>query len=170
MTKREQGRVNSSRRPGGYTLDTFEDGNAVRRLEAEPQRTREAEPDRLKPQVSRQTRKNRMRATQMGKGYVLFLAVICTAIVGMCVVYLQMQTTITTQTKDIASKERELSALKADNDAYYNSAIASVDLEAIKDAALNRLGMKYADESQIIYYDTSGSSYVRQYKDVPDAK
>ncbi|MCI5649692.1 MAG: hypothetical protein ACI4EG_05090 [Fusicatenibacter sp.] len=170
MTKLERGRVNSSRRTVGYTTDTFEDGNAVRRIAVEPQQIPETEPARLKPQVSRQTRKNRVRATQMGKGYVLFLAVVCAAIVGMCVVYLQMQTTITTQTKDIASKERELSDLKADNDAYYNTTIASVDMEAIKDAALNRLGMKYADESQIIYYDTSGSSYVRQYKDVPDAK
>ena len=33
-----------------------------------------------------------------------------------------------------------------------------------------RLGMKYADESQVIYFNDSENSYVRQYQDVPDAK
>ena len=45
--------------------------------------------------------------------------------------------------------------------------MASVDLEAIREAAMDRLGMKYAEESQIQYYDTDGSSYVRQYQEVP---
>ena len=30
--------------------------------------------------------------------------------------------------------------------------------------------MKYADESQVSYFDDSENSYVRQYQDVPDAK
>lgn len=67
-------------------------------------------------------------------------------------------------------QRKELSDLKADNDAYYNTTVASEDLEAVKEAAQNRLGMKYADESQVIYFDDSENSYVRQYQDVPDAK
>lgn len=67
-------------------------------------------------------------------------------------------------------KEKELSDLKADNDAYYNTTVASEDLEAVKEAAQNRLGMKYADESQVIYFNDSENSYVRQYQDVPDAE
>ena len=77
---------------------------------------------------------------------------------------------VTTQAEDITSKEKELSDLKADNDAYYNTTVASEDLEAVKEAAQNRLGMKYADESKVIYFDDSENSYVRQYQDVPDAK
>lgn len=165
MARQNKRRVDSGRRPGEYTRTTFEDGNAVRKLQPVPEKQPE-----LSPKVSRQTRKNRARATQMSRGYVVFLAVVCVAIVGMCVMYLKMQTQITTQSKQIAAKEKELSDLKADNDAYYNTTMASLDLEAIKDAALNRLGMHYADESQIIYFDTSGSSYVRQYRDVPKAK
>ena len=72
--------------------------------------------------------------------------------------------------KTLPAKEKELSDLKADNDAYYNTTVASEDLEAVKEAAQNRLGMKYADESQVIYFDDSENSYVRQYQDVPDAK
>ena len=82
----------------------------------------------------------------------------------------KLQTVVTTQAEDITSKEKELSDLKADNDAYYNTTVASEDLEAVKEAAQNRLGMKYADESQVIYFDDSENSYVRQYQDVPDAK
>ena len=84
--------------------------------------------------------------------------------------YVKLQTVVTTQAEDITSKEKELSDLKADNDAYYNTTVASEDLEAVKEAAQNRLGMKYADESQVIYFDDSENSYVRQYQDVPDAK
>ena len=79
-----------------------------------------------------------------------------------------MKSAITTQTKEIATAEAELSQLKADNDALYNSVISSVDLEKIKDKAMNELGMTYPQEDQIYQFDTAGNSYVRQYKDVPD--
>ena len=72
------------------------------------------------------------------------------------------------QTKEIATAESELSQLIADNDALYNSVISSVDLEKIKDKAMNELGMTYPQEDQIYQFDTAGNSYVRQYKDVPD--
>ena len=42
--------------------------------------------------------------------------------------------------------------MKADNDARYKQITTSVDLNAIKDAAINRLGMKYASQDQIVYY------------------
>ena len=54
-----------------------------------------------------------------------------------------------------------------DNDAYYKQAMASVTMEDVKDTALNKLGMHYASESQIRYYDSSNESYVRQYESVP---
>ena len=124
----------------------------------------------LKSGVSSQTRRNRARATQISAGYAVFLAIVCTLCIAACVAYVKLQTVVTTQAEDITSKEKELSDLKADNDAYYNTTVASEDLEAVKEAAQNRLGMKYADESQVIYFDDSENSYVRQYQDVPDAK
>ena len=114
--------------------------------------------------VRRTTSRNRARTRAMSRGYVMFLAVVSAAALFMCVRYLQMKSAITTQTKEIATAESELSQLKADNDALYNSVISSVDLEKIKDKAMNELGMTY----QIYQFDTAGNSYVRQYKDVPD--
>ena len=135
----------------------YEDGNAVRQIyelpEGEYERRRSA-----KPRVSTQVRKNRVRARNISVGYVMFLAVICVATLFLCVNYLQMKATLTTQNETIASMESQLSKLKADNDAYYNQAMASVTLEDVKDAALNRLGMHYATESQIQYYDTTENS------------
>lgn len=169
MARRADGGVNSTDRTKRYTPDTFEDGSAVRRLAAQPQEVpKEARP--LKSGVSSQTRRNRARATQISAGYAVFLAIVCTLCIAACVAYVKLQTVVTTQAEDITSKEKELSDLKADNDAYYNTTVASEDLEAVKEAAQNRLGMKYADESQVIYFNDSENSYVRQYQDVPDAK
>ena len=158
-------RVNS--RSEKSRIQNYEDGNAVRQISELPEEEYESRRS-AKPRVSTQVRKNRVRARNISVGYVMFLAVICVATLFLCVNYLQMKATLTTQNETIASMESQLSKLKADNDAYYNQAMASVTLEDVKDAALNRLGMHYATESQIQYYDTTENSYVRQYQNVPN--
>lgn len=93
--------------------------------------------------------------------------VLCAAMVAFVVGFLCLKEKIIEQNRHIASLENQINDLKSDNDAYYNKVMASVDLEAIREAAMDCLGMKYAEESQIQYYDTDGSSYVRQYQEVP---
>ena len=160
MARKQNRRVNSrsERTVEQYVID----GNTVRKIQAIPQEEPEVRP------VRRTTSRNRARTRAMSRGYVMFLAVVSAAALFMCVRYLQMKSAITTQTKEIATAESELSQLKADNDALYNSVISSVDLEKIKDKAMNELGMTYPQEDQIYQFDTAGNSYVRQYKDVPD--
>ncbi|MDO4489941.1 MAG: hypothetical protein Q4B85_02550 [Lachnospiraceae bacterium] len=85
----------------------------------------------------------------------------------LCVRYLNMKSTLTTQSDAIARAESRLNSMKADNDAYYNQVMASVTLEDVKNAALS-YGMHYATESQIEYYSIDESSYMRQYQDVPE--
>ena len=145
----------------------YVDGSAVPKLEPvkkKPKRRKQTS------RVSSRAKRNRAMATQMSKGYVLFLGLICLVTLFVCVNYLQSKSQLTNQTMELATLESQLSKLKADNDAYYNSTLASVDMEQIKNDAINRLGLHYAAESQIVYYDTSGSSYVRQYQDVPESK
>lgn len=166
MAKKSNRRVDS--RADRYVRDTYEDGSAVRRLSYLPEEEEGIELPKRK--VSRQTHRNRQRATQMGRGYVLFLAVVCVATVFVCVNFLKLKAQITTQNETVVSLETKLSKLKADNNAYYNTVMASVNMDTIKEAALNRLGLKYADESQVQYYDTKGNDYVRQYADVPGTK
>ena len=52
--------------------------------------------------------------------------------------------------------------------ARYKQITTSVDLNAIKDAAINRLGMKYASQDQIVYYSVDKSNYMDQYDDIPE--
>ena len=103
----------------------------------------------------------------MSRGYVMFLALISVITLFLCVSYLQRRAELTSQLQAMARQESELSTLKADNDALYNTVMASVDLESVKNTAINKLGMQYPTEEQIMTYDTAGNSYVRQYQDVP---
>ncbi|MBO5520341.1 MAG: hypothetical protein J5973_01530 [Eubacterium sp.] len=114
---------------------------------------------------SRQHRKKRNGA--LSAGYVLVLTAVCVVTLLLCVHYLQLRSQLIHQNETIAAMESALNQLKAENDAYADKAQASLDMGAIKDKALNELGLHYASESQIRYYNADDESYVRQYENVP---
>lgn len=140
----------------------YVDGTAVRKLE--PQRRPEK---RQKPSVSSTTRKNRERALSMNLGYVLFLTAAAVISVFMCVNFLQLQAQETRLQKDVTSLETQLNAAILENNSDYNRIMASVDMEHVKDVAMNELGMVYAKKSQIVTYEAEQNDYVRQYSEVP---
>ncbi len=144
--------------------NSYTDGNAARRLPVPARENKRSSHKR----VSRKAQKNRERALDMSWGFLFFLAVVCVAILVTGVQFLQMKSEVTARTKIVANLEAELSSLKADNDAYYSQVMASVDLDAIKKKAIEKLGMKYPSDKQIMTYETERSSYVRQYQDVDD--
>ena len=164
----------------------YVEGNTVRRLAEVPERTRQpgrqqtnrngrvqAQPAQIpkqKHQLSKEAQRNRQKATAMNWGFVVFLAVVCVAILFCSVKYLRYKSEITAKMSTVASLEEELAALKEDNDAYYSQVTSNVDLNKIKQTALGRLGMKYPSDDQTVTYSTSGNSYVRQYQDIPDSK
>ncbi|MGI6094222.1 MAG: hypothetical protein ACOYBL_02205 [Lachnospiraceae bacterium] len=152
-----------------YGRTSYVDGNAVRKLQTAPQYEETIRRQRRR-QISRKTARNRARALQMSRGYVVFLAVVCAATLFACVQYLQLKAEMTAQMKAVASLETQLSELKADNDVYYSEVLASVDLEKIRETAITKLGMNYATEEQVVQYSTKGNSYVRQYQDVPEVE
>ncbi|MDO4621806.1 MAG: hypothetical protein Q4B22_02530 [Eubacteriales bacterium] len=165
---RSNRRVNSTRsasvRRNPYNLqESYEDGNAVRVLDDdyyfEEEKSREA-----RPKVSERTKKNRARAKNIGSGYVAFLAAVCMLTVLVCIAYLQLRSELTNQMETIAAMESSLSKLQADNDAYYKQAQTSVSMDDVRSTALDKLGMHYANESQIYYYNINDESYVRQYE------
>jgi hypothetical protein len=43
----------------------------------------------------------------------------------------------------------------------------SVDMDHVKDVAMNELGMGYTKKSQIITYEMEDNDYVRQYSEIP---
>ncbi|MBM6668262.1 hypothetical protein H6A64_10550 [Lacrimispora saccharolytica] len=166
MAKRSDRRVDSSERAERYPQDDYEEGSALRKLSAVPQELPGEYPEE-QPVRRQRTAGRRARNAQITPRFLIGTVVLCAAMVAFVVGFLCLKEKIIEQNRHIASLENQINDLKSDNDAYYNKVMASVDLEAIREAAMDRLGMKYAEESQIQYYDTDGSSYVRQYQEVP---
>ena len=108
-----------------------------------------------------------VQAPAMNVSYVLFLAVAAILTVAVCVNYLKLQNTCTLLQEEATSLESTYSSLKLQNDEEYNRIISSVDLEEIKEEAMNRLGMVYASESQVVTYEAAGGDYVKQYSEIP---
>lgn len=121
-------------------------------------------------QLSKEAQKNRAKAMNMSRSFVVFLAVVSVAVLFFCVHYLQLKSEVTAQIKAVAVLESELSELKEDNDAYESQVTSNVDLNEIKKIAIGRLGMKYPSDEQKMTYQTSKSSYVRQYQDIPETR
>ena len=156
-----------SRKNYNYRMDPYIEGNTVRKPDRVQQPQRPVREERMRPAVSRKTRRNREKALQINLGYVAFLTAAAVATLFVCVRFLKLQSESTAYLKTVTSLESQLATLKMDNDADYERTISSVDLEKIKDIAINELGMVYADEGQVITYDSQSSDYVRQYEDVP---
>ena len=84
-----------------------------------------------------------------------------------CVNYLQLQAETTSRIKNIAALELQLEQLRKENDDNYTRIMTSVDLDYIKDVAINELGMVYAREDQVILYENTTRDYVRQNGEIP---
>ncbi len=106
----------------------------------------------------------------MSLGYLLFLSLAMTLMVGTLAFYLSVQSQITNSVKHISALESQLNNLKQDNDEAYNRANGNVDLDEVKRIAIQEYGMTYATEGQIITYsDGGGNDYVRQLAPIPEA-
>lgn len=150
----------------------YVNGNTVRELETAPRRERKSkqEIERERRQKNRRNaaRRNRERALSMNRGYVAFLSV-CVIISAFAAVNLiQIQSQMTKRMRDIAALEGQITDLKADNDARYKELVTSVDLNEVKEIAINQLGMQYATEDQIVYYQVDNTNYMDQYRDIPE--
>lgn len=143
---------------------TYVDGTAVRKLETSPARHPE---QHRTASTSTETKKNRERALTMNLGYVLFLTVAAVVSVSMCVNYLQLQVKETRLQKQVTSLAAELDSAVLENNSDYNRIMMNVDLEHVKDVAMNELGMSYVKKSQIVSYEATEGDYVRKYADVP---
>ena len=147
-------------------------GNTVRELGAAPVRRPEVDPREREEQLRRKrrrnaARRNRERALYMSKGYVAFLTLCVAVSAAFAVVYVKLQADVSQNMRMISSMESQINDLRADNDAAYRRLTTSVDLNEVKDIAVNQLGMTYATEDQIVYYSVENSNYMDQYSDIP---
>ncbi len=132
-------------------------GNTARKLEL--QRQLESEPVK-KPNV--EVQKNREKAHHMNAGYVFFLGAALAAAAYILVNYLQLQAELTNLTKTVANSRSTLIELQVSNEEQYNRILSSIDLEEIKRVAMGVLGMTYAEEGQIVVYESEQYDYMRQ--------
>ena len=156
-----QNRSTQNRRTRGYG-DYYVDGSTARQLDV--RRAIEEEP---RKKISNETRKNRERAHHMNFGYVVFLALAMMVAGYVLIGYIQLQAETTAKVEKIASLEKELNNLKLSNDDELARINSNVNLDEIKRIAIGELGMVYAQEGQIVYYNNEGSDYVRQFGDIP---
>lgn len=170
QVRTSQGRNNAidrrTGRPGAYV-----DGNTVRKLNTMPQRmpapeeTREQERRR---RADRQTRANRERAMRMNPAYLLFLTMAVALSVGVCGLYIKVQSEYNSRRNHVAALESQVLDIRTDNDAALNRIETSVNLEELKDIAMNSLGMVYPSQDQIIYFSVDTDDYMNQYRDIPE--
>lgn len=163
MAKTTARRVNS--RSDEYVTKLSFDGSAVRKTAVLPRRRYTAK----ETVVSEKTRRNRAHALSMSPVYVLFLAFISVMTVLMCVYYLQMKETVVSQTSQNAKLQSQLVSLQNENDALLENITNNIDWNHVRDVAINQMGMKYAAQDQVVWYNTEGNGYVRQYQEVPAA-
>ena len=151
----------------------YVNGSTVRQLEAQPVRRERIDRTKIQEEQKKKRRRNaakrnRERALHMSRGYVAFLT-LCVGVVAFAAVALvQIQSQVTQRMEHIAALESQITDLKADNDARYKEIVTAVDLDYIKDVAMNQLGMQYATEDQIIYYSVENNNFMDQYSDIPE--
>lgn len=153
-----------NRIPERISYRTYVDGNTVRKVDVQ------VKPRSWNAERHADRKVQRQRVHGMSIGYVAFLAVTMGLVLFGCVWYLQVQAQMTAAINSINSKEGILNELKAENDAEYDRVTSSVDLENIRDTAINELGMVYASEDQVVLYSSEDSDYVVQYQDIPEAE
>lgn len=160
-------RTNTTR--GNYYID----GNTVRRMESAPdyrrqheERIRREREEELR-QKRRLARRKQENALRMSRSYVLFLTMAVVVFGMFAAMYIQIQSSITARMNTISSLESQIADVKADNDEAYKRINTSVDLDSIRDVAMQQLGMSYAKESQIVYYSVGDDDYMNQYGEIP---
>lgn len=154
------------------------DGNAARELQEQrreqvhQQYVQKQEEDRelrrRKRQVRAAAQRNRERALQISPAYVVFLTVTMAMMVVVFGCYLELQSDLNKRIQNVATLETELLNLRNDNDAQQKKISNSVDLDNIRQKAMNELGMVYPQKEQIEYFQVDNDDYMNQYENIPE--
>lgn len=155
-----QRNVNRKRRTTTYGTEV--QGNVARALYAVPERH-----ERGNGPVEVPRRKHKRESDTLSIPYCIFLAVACVLTLTLGAYYLQQQALATSSQKKIASLESTLAEKKKENADELNRIETSINLEEIRDIAINELGMVYATQDNVVLYENISENYVSQYEDVP---
>ncbi len=150
-------------------------GNAAPKLEPKSVPSRKPQIQPVRPESDEQERRrqlkerrNLVRAKRMSALHFVLMLMATAMIFAMCAIYIQLQSELNSKMKQVASLETDLIALRTDNDIMEKRIETSIDLDEIKDRAMNELGMVYPSKDQVIYYQIDQTDYMEQYDDIPD--
>lgn len=153
------------------TKNYYINGNTVRELDSPVRRGRktreEIEEARRRKNRRNAIRRNRQRAMEMNRGFVVFLTVCVLVTAFTAAAFVQLQAQMTNHMRNVANLESQVIDLRADNDVRYKKLTTSVDLNHIKKIAMKELGMSYPSKDQVVYYTVDNNNFMDQYEDIP---
>ena len=109
-----------------------------------------------------------IRRRHPGLSHIRRLTVMLAAIVVLLVMifrFLSLQFELDNHRHQIVGMNKQLTELTGENDDEYRRLTESVDLNRIRDIAMNELGMVYATSDQINTFDVFEYDYVKQIAD-----
>ena len=153
------------------TKNYYVNGNTVRELDSPVRKGRktreEIEEARRRKNRRNAIRRNRQRAMEMNRGFVVFLTVCVLVTAFTAATFVQLQAQMTNHMRSVANLESQVIDLRADNDVRYKKLTTSVDLNHIKKVAMKELGMSYPSKDQVVYYTVDNNNFMDQYEDIP---
>ena len=141
------------------------DGNTARRLNVQPEPQKKKKKQQVRQQKPEIRHEKRVSAFDLR--YTLFLIVSVGITLGTCFMYMRSNSELTRTEQSVAALQSQLQDIQEQNNFLKESLNTTIDLEEVYQIATKRLGMVYANEEQVIYYNSSNSDYVRQYESIP---
>lgn len=124
-------------------------------------------PERRITEPGRQIYRQPRYMTSISKSTLLVLTLAIAATLYFCIEFLMLQHQVSKMEKEIVSMERTLSTMMNENDAAYEQIKMAYDLDYVYNIAVNELGMVYPNNNEVITFERTDESYVRQYADIP---
>lgn len=144
-------------------MQSYVYGNAV----PAPEFISERKPERKTNRNLRRDRrsKNAVRANLV---YNLFLTVAVMFVVISCAGYLTLHSDVLQRSENIASMQTELANLTEANDAAFQAAEDSMNLEEVRARAIYDLGMVHTSQGRVVEYQKIDDQSVVQYESIPE--
>ncbi len=152
-----------------YRTYYYEEGSLAHKAEITEAPTREErlrERERERKRERQRIAKRRKKALLALKKQALVFTLAVVVIAGLFAYYVHLQNNITKSRRNINDLKEQITVLKADNSAMKNRIATSLNLNSIKETAMSRLGMVYADTDQIVYYNMPDDDYMNQIEPV----
>lgn len=148
-----------------HRANSYVYGNTAHELA--PTRERRVYENGRRVRESERELRNRDKALQMNGAYVFFLALTSVFCLGMCVLFLGVQSEISSTRKEITAIKKEINTLTARNEAIDYAIEGYISSDNIIKVATKDLGMVEADSEQVAFYKNKDSEYTVQFKDIP---